>query len=137
MYSKVFWFEHFLKARAEFLKKIRSFFVRNDDIINSFWNLLTFRQLRGTNWLLVTSALPYIDILTDVHKIQWISRYISFLLMYATDIEDWLWCKFYSMTYLFVHKVAQPTKWRFLPENLSQLFIFDCTYLHLIISRKK
>ena len=29
-----------------------------------------------------------------------------------------------SMTSLFAHKVAQPTKWRFLPKNLSQLFIF-------------
>ena len=29
-----------------------------------------------------------------------------------------------SMTSLFVHKVAQPTKWRFLPKNLSQLVIF-------------
>ena len=26
-----------------------------------------------------------------------------------------------SMTSLFAHKVAQPTKWRFLPKNLSQL----------------
>ena len=42
MYSKVFWFEHFLKARAEILKKFCSFFGRNDDIVNSFWNLLTF-----------------------------------------------------------------------------------------------
>ena len=29
-----------------------------------------------------------------------------------------------SMTSLFVHKVAQPSKWRFLPKNLSQLVIF-------------
>ena len=29
-----------------------------------------------------------------------------------------------SMTSLFAHKVAQPTKWRFLPKNLSQLVIF-------------
>ena len=28
------------------------------------------------------------------------------------------------MTSLFAHKVAQPTKWRFLPKNLSQLVIF-------------
>ena len=31
---------------------------------------------------------------------------------------------FISMTSLFAHKVAQPTKWRFLPKNLSQLVIF-------------
>ena len=30
----------------------------------------------------------------------------------------------FSMTSLFAHKVAQSTKWRFLPENLNQLFIF-------------
>ena len=29
-----------------------------------------------------------------------------------------------SMTSLFAHKVAQPTKWRFLPKNLNQLVIF-------------
>ena len=29
-----------------------------------------------------------------------------------------------SMTSLFAHNVAQPTKWRFLPKNLSQLAIF-------------
>ena len=29
-----------------------------------------------------------------------------------------------SITSLFVHKVAQPTKWRFLPKNLSQPVIF-------------
>ena len=29
-----------------------------------------------------------------------------------------------SMTSLFAHKVAQPTKWRFLPKNSSQLVIF-------------
>ena len=29
-----------------------------------------------------------------------------------------------SMTSLFAHTVAQPTKWRFLPKNLSQLVIF-------------
>ena len=28
--------------------------------------------------------------------------YISFLLMYATDIEDWLWCTFYTY-YLYLH----------------------------------
>ena len=32
----------FLKGRAEILKNFCSFFGRNDDIINSFWNLLTF-----------------------------------------------------------------------------------------------
>ena len=32
--------------------------------------------------------------------------------------------KWVSMTSLFAHKVAQPTKWRFLPKNLSQLVIF-------------
>ena len=42
------------------------------------------RQLRGTNWLLVTSALPYIDILTDVHKIQWISIFPFYLCMPLT-----------------------------------------------------
>ena len=31
---------------------------------------------------------------------------------------------FISMTSLFAHKVAQPTKSRFLPKNLSQLVIF-------------
>ena len=31
---------------------------------------------------------------------------------------------FISMTSLFAHKVAQPTKWRLLPKNLSQLIIF-------------
>ena len=29
-----------------------------------------------------------------------------------------------SMTLLLSHTVAQPTKWRFLPKNLSQLVIF-------------
>ena len=29
-----------------------------------------------------------------------------------------------SMTSLFAHKVAQPSKWRFLPKNLSQLVFF-------------
>ena len=29
-----------------------------------------------------------------------------------------------SMTSLLAHTVAQPTKWRFLPKNLSQLVIF-------------
>ena len=29
-----------------------------------------------------------------------------------------------SMTSLLLHTVAQPTKWRFLPKNLSQLVIF-------------
>ena len=29
-----------------------------------------------------------------------------------------------SMTSLFAHTVAQPTKWRFLPKNLNQLVIF-------------
>ena len=29
-----------------------------------------------------------------------------------------------SMTSLLPHTVAQPTKWRFLPKNLSQLVIF-------------
>ena len=34
-------------------------------------------------------------------------------------------CSIYvSMTPLFARKVAQPTKWRFLPKNLSQLVIF-------------
>ena len=32
------------RGRAEILKKNCSFFGRNDDIINSFWNLLTFRR---------------------------------------------------------------------------------------------
>ena len=31
---------------------------------------------------------------------------------------------FISMTSLLPHTVAQPTKWRFLPKNLSQLVIF-------------
>ena len=31
-----------MAERAEILKKILSFFGRNDDNINSFWNLLTF-----------------------------------------------------------------------------------------------
>ena len=31
---------------------------------------------------------------------------------------------FSSMTSLLAHTVAQPTKWRFLPKNLSQLVIF-------------
>ena len=30
----------------------------------------------------------------------------------------------YSMTSLLPNTVAQPTKWRFLPKNLSQLVIF-------------
>ena len=30
-------------------------------------------------------------------------------------------CMYSSMTSLFAHKVAQPTKWRCLPKNLSQL----------------
>ena len=29
-----------------------------------------------------------------------------------------------SMTSLLAHRVAQPTKWKFLPKNLSQLVIF-------------
>ena len=33
-------------------------------------------------------------------------------------------CTYSSMTSLFAHKVAQPTKWRFLPKNLSHLAIF-------------
>ena len=41
----------------------------------------------------------------------------------VTWITDVLWCDS-SMTSLFAHKVAQPTKWRFLPKNLSQLVIF-------------
>ena len=47
--------------------------------------LLDFaRKLRGTNWLLVTFALPYIGILTDVHKIQWISIFPFYLCMPLT-----------------------------------------------------
>ena len=42
------------------------------------------RQLRVTNWLVVTSDLPYIDILTDVHKIQWISLFPLYLCMPLT-----------------------------------------------------
>ena len=40
-----FWSDLFLEARAEILKKFRLVFGRNDDIINSFWNLLTFRSI--------------------------------------------------------------------------------------------
>ena len=39
---------------------------------------------------------------------------------------SWFWCRlstYISMTSLFAHKVAQPTKWRFLPKNLSLLVI--------------
>ena len=41
-----FWSDLFLEGRAEILKKFRSFFGRNDDVINSFWNLLTFMYVR-------------------------------------------------------------------------------------------
>ena len=40
-----------------------------------------------------------------------------------------------SMTSLLPHTAAQPTKWRFSPNNLSQLVIsFDWTCVHLIMS---
>ena len=39
-----FWFDLSLEARAEILKIFRSYFGRNDDLINLFWDLLTFSR---------------------------------------------------------------------------------------------
>ena len=40
------------------------------------------------------------------------------------DFEFVVMTNYISMTSLFAHNVAQPTKWRFLSNNLSQLVIF-------------
>ena len=55
------------------------------------------------------------------------NSYILFLLhlqpgLFAVQFTTYI--MFISMTSLFAHKVAKPTKWRFLPKNLSQLVIF-------------
>ena len=43
--SLFFWFDLSLEARAEILKVFCSYFGRNDDLINLFWDLLTFRVI--------------------------------------------------------------------------------------------
>ena len=40
-----FWFDLSVLARAEILKIFCSYFGRNDDFINLFWDLLTFSKL--------------------------------------------------------------------------------------------
>ena len=55
-------------------------------------------------------------------------RAVGLIWLSATYSPDKLtidpWITPGSMTSLFAHKVAQPTKLRFLPKNLSQLVIF-------------
>ena len=50
MYSKGFFILTLLKWRAEILKKFHLFFGRNNDTMNSFWNLLTISTVRFKKW---------------------------------------------------------------------------------------
>ena len=52
-----------------------------------------------------------------------IRTYMYYHTLVANKNSDELALKV-SMISLFAHKVAQPTKWRFLPKNLNQLVIF-------------
>ena len=67
-----FWFNHFLEARAEIFKIFCSYFGRNDDFINLFWDLLSFRISKYSNWKpsIFNSCLWYFFILN-----KWISYF--------------------------------------------------------------
>ena len=69
------------------------------------------------------------NIFKIIEKFLWILFHTSFYYCYHRIWVTQKNCKkktwtLVSMTSLFAHKVAQPTKWRFLPKNLNQLVIF-------------
>ena len=105
-----------------------------------------FLQIKGRIRVNVTFITFYLST-----SLKWLyqnlmltkASYITYLAFYPTytdDSDDQLYCNliqlewalfifvrlfmFISMTSLLPHKLAQPTKWRFLPKNLSQLVIF-------------
>ena len=50
--------------------------------------------------------------------------YVDFFFDQNFRFTNAIWYGYISMTSLLPHTVAQPTKWRFLPKNSSQLVIF-------------
>ena len=89
--------------------------------------VITSKKVRGIFWIIE------IRVMLVVKCFGWrMQKYFSLLIT-----NDWVWPhsvvdiafawfqSTISMTSLLAHKVAQPTKWRFLPKNLSQLVIFE------------
>ena len=90
-------------------------------LLYSLYSLLCSCFFFGATLFWIVFFLFWIVFLTDVIH-SWASagpNCIIQRLCYSPMVS-----MLFSMTLLFVHKVAQLTKWRFLPKNLSQLVIF-------------
>ena len=114
--------------------------------IKFWWFLLTHDQVNASSITKITSWLKFLG--KNLHLVgcatvcsksevmlPWMydnaGWYGPSLQVSATVSKMWMdtWLEictytYLSMTSLLAHIVAQPTKWRFLPKNLSQLVIF-------------
>ena len=82
---------------AETLTIFRSYFGRNDDFINSFWNLLTFRSV--PDWNLDCIQIREQDLWLYVCKV-----YVCFY--WGHWMASWSWCplSMYEISYFFMNQ---------------------------------
>ena len=132
-----FWFDLSLEARAEILKIFRSYFGRNDDFIDLFWELQTFNNL--TSALLVPN--DYLQKLFFSLNFSGAGLYPCLALLNHSCDPSFMRCNKGNEVICVASKVTGSRFWEFLVLHMrltpicikaTKMFIFRATWGHIL-----